>query len=393
MSRDAIGTVRFDEVTKRYRRGQERVNIHAAWPFGELPTRSAQLTALDCVTFDVEPGDTFALIGANGAGKSTALKCLAGVTQPNSGRVHRVGRVVALIELGAGFHPDLSGMENAKFAAALAGMRGKAARSLVEQAVDFSELEDFMSTPVKRYSSGMYARLSFGIAAALPADILLVDEILAVGDLRFQRKCYTYLQERRKERGVTLLFVSHNDWVLKDVCDRGVLLDHGRVVLDADIAELLRSYHAHLGSRTELDPEGSEGAVKVVSAELLSERMLPSHAALRLKATVDVAPGMAGRVGLALFDSVSRLVWATYSHEHALDLAPGRHTLTIDVADVSVLPGPCRLELFTFTAATPTIEDLRRLEVTVVGDSAPGVEHGVVDVRATWQLDDVGEAP
>lgn len=238
------GAVLFERVWKEYVLGRPRAHLAAAAPFGSGLGRGERVVALRDVSFEIEPGQAFALMGPNGAGKSTALKCLAGVTYPTRGCAVAGGRVVALLELAIGFHPDLSGRENAEFAGAVAGVRRNALRQMVEGAFAFAELERFASTPVKRYSSGMIARLSFGISAHLPADVLLVDEILAVGDFAFARKCYEHLRALRQMHGTTLVFVSHNEWMLKETCDDALLLRSGEVHAVGPVRSVIEQYHA-----------------------------------------------------------------------------------------------------------------------------------------------------
>lgn len=382
------GAVQFDGVTKEYRLGKPRAFLAAAMPWGDGVGKGDRLKALDDVTFSIEPGESFALIGANGAGKSTALKCLAGVTHPTRGEVRKGGRVVALIELGIGFHPDLSGLENAKFAATISGLRGAAARRLVEQAVEFAEIERFATTPVKRYSSGMYARLSFGIAAHLPADILIVDEILAVGDLAFQRKCYQHLSGLRRNDGVTLMFVSHNDWVLKETCERGVLINHGRVTAEGPVKALLDTYHAAPDPLTPSEQTTSErikvGQIDTVPA---GTRSVGLHEPLTLECEVTVAPGTEHAVvGLAWANKDRQLLWASYSDEQGVRLKPGKHVLRIVVEDVNALPGPNLLEVLAFDRTSPVIEQSRMFDIMVVGEELPGGnwDHGLVDVPTQW---------
>jgi lipopolysaccharide transport system ATP-binding protein len=387
----ARGAVRFEGVTKEYRLGKPRAFLAGALPWGDGVGRGERLRALDDVSFDIAPGESFALIGANGAGKSTALKCLAGVARPTRGRVVKGGRVTALIELGIGFHPDLSGIENAQFAATIAGVRGQARKELVERAVEFAEIERFATTPVKRYSSGMFARLSFGIAAHLPADILIVDEILAVGDLAFQRKCYAHLTGLRRQEGVTLLFVSHNDWVLKETCERGALLRHGRVAAQGPVSMLLDEYHAAPDPLRAADATGGAliqvGRVDTVPA---GTRSVELHGSLTLECEVTVRAGAEHAVlGVAWANKDRQLLWASYSDEHGVPLAPGTHLVRVVLEDVPALPGPNLLEVIAFDRSSPVIEQVRNFDVLVEGEQREtgNWDHGLVDVPVQWSAD------
>ncbi|MDT7537953.1 MAG: lipopolysaccharide transport system ATP-binding protein [Actinomycetota bacterium] len=392
MSREApAGAVVFDSVTKEYRLGKPRAFLAAAMPFGDGIGRGERFKALDDVSFEVQPGEAFALIGANGAGKSTALKCLAGVTAPTRGTVRRGGRVVALIELGIGFHSDLSGIENARFAGHLAGLRGRAVDELVERAVEFAELERFATTPVKRYSSGMYARLGFGIAANLPADILIVDEVLAVGDLAFQRKCYAHLMGLRKEQGVTLLFVSHNDWVLKETCESGALLSHGRVLGTGSVSRLLEQYHAEPDAGRARDATGGArikiGQIDTVPAGV---RSVGLHESLTIECEVSVSPESEHAVvGLAWANKDRQLLWGSYSDEAGLALPAGTYRVQMTIEDVNALPGPNLLEVLAFDRTSPVVEQSRIFDIAVEGEQreSGNWDHGLIDVPTVWSVE------
>ena len=195
--------------------------------------------ALDDVTFDVHQGETIALLGFNGSGKSTLLKLISGVLRPDGGRVRTRGRVAGLIEVGAGFHPDLTGRENVFLNGAILGMTEKQIEDAYDSIVDFAEIPDFMETEVKFYSSGMFLRLAFAVAVHSDPEVFLIDEILAVGDEPFQRKC---LDEIRglSDQGKTLVIVSHDLNMVSDLCERGVLLDKGVKVADGPSKDVVR---------------------------------------------------------------------------------------------------------------------------------------------------------
>jgi ABC-2 type transport system ATP-binding protein/lipopolysaccharide transport system ATP-binding protein len=197
--------------------------------------------ALDDVSFEVPHGSTFGLIGHNGSGKSTMLKVLAGVYRPNSGRVMVDGRVSALLELGAGFHGELSGRENIYLNGAILGLGKRQIEQSIEKIVDFAGLGEFIDSPVKVYSSGMYVRLGFAVAVTLDPEILIVDEIIAVGDEEFQRKCFDYLFELRK-RGTTIALVTHSLGLAADLCDGAIWLDHGRTKMVGDVRKVIDGY-------------------------------------------------------------------------------------------------------------------------------------------------------
>ncbi|WCM56344.1 ABC transporter ATP-binding protein [Microbacterium sp. EF45047] len=204
---------------------------------------SSEFQALDGVSFEVGEGESIALLGFNGSGKSTMLKLISGVLRPDEGKVLTRGRVAGLIEVGAGFHPDLSGRENIYLNAAILGMSKKETEERFDSIVEFSEIEKFIDTEVKHYSSGMFLRLAFSVAIHTEVDVLLIDEILSVGDEPFQRKCLARIRELHQQ-GKTLVIVSHDLNMVSDLCERGILLSQGKLQFDGPskhAVELMRA--------------------------------------------------------------------------------------------------------------------------------------------------------
>lgn len=238
-----------------------------------------ELRALRDVSFEVRPGEVVGLIGRNGAGKSTLLKILSRITEPTEGRALVNGRLGALLEVGTGFHPELTGRENLFLAGAILGMRRAEVTACFDEVVAFAELDRFIDTPVKRYSSGMYMRLAFSIAAHLRPDILLVDEVLAVGDAAFQRKSLGKMGEVGKE-GRTVLFVSHNLAAIANLCPRSLLLDGGRLLADGQSADVLGRYLASteaaqtLGIADRKDRQGTQ-RLRFLDLNITDERGCP----------------------------------------------------------------------------------------------------------------------
>lgn len=200
--------------------------------------------ALDDVSFDIEEGSVVGIIGKNGAGKSTLLKVISRITAPTSGFVRMKGRVASLLEVGTGFHPELTGRENVYLNGAILGMRRSEVARKFEQIVEFAEIGEFIDTPVKRYSSGMYVRLAFSVAAHLEPEILLIDEVLAVGDANFQKKCMGRMQEVGRE-GRTILFVSHNMTAISSICSKTIHIHDGRVEAFAETGQVIQNYLAN----------------------------------------------------------------------------------------------------------------------------------------------------
>jgi len=262
----------FNQVTKRYRVGRGIPTLRSLFSGRKNGNGTQYHWAVKDVSFQLEPGQSLGIIGPNGAGKTTSLKLLSRVTHPTSGSVQINGRFSALIELGAGFHPDLTGRENVFLNGTILGMRKAEIKARFDQIVDFAGIGKFLDTPVKRYSSGMYARLGFAIAAHVDPEVLLVDEVLAVGDYAFRMKCYDRMNEL-KANGTSLVFVSHNMEDVRRVCDRGIVMYAGQKAFDGPVDEAVAEY-ANVLRRNASGSAKSSGPDKVG----LSQRQM-THAA------------------------------------------------------------------------------------------------------------------
>lgn len=245
--------IKFEHISKRYRIGSGRGSLRDAIPDlfrrfsgngNDHRSASEFIWALRDVSFEVERGETLGIIGRNGAGKTTVLKLLSNITRPTSGNIQVNGRTSALIELGAGFHPDLTGLENIYLNASILGLTKREIAARLEDIVAFAELEPFMDTPVKRYSSGMYARLGFSVAAHVDPDVLLVDEVLSVGDIMFQQKCLNRIHDFQTA-GKAIVFVSHNLVSIQRICSRVIWLDKGHIANEGDPQEVVNDYIHH----------------------------------------------------------------------------------------------------------------------------------------------------
>ena len=240
---------------------------------------SDEFWALKDVSFDVHPGDVVGVVGRNGAGKSTLLKILSQITEPTTGEVHIRGRVASLLEVGTGFHPELTGRENIFLNGAILGMRRAEIKSKFDEIVAFAEVEKFLDTPVKRYSSGMYVRLAFAVAAHLEPEILVVDEVLAVGDAEFQRKCLGKMQSVAASEGRTIIFVSHNLAAVQRLCAKGVFIQSGQVRFAGMIGDVLAAYQR--SGQTAADDTRDlpkPGEARYVAWELAKTRTSDPHA-------------------------------------------------------------------------------------------------------------------
>ena len=314
--------------------------------------------ALRDVSFSIQPGEVVGIIGRNGAGKSTLLKILSRITEPTRGRVTLRGRIASLLEVGTGFHPDLSGRENIFLNGAILGMSRVEIRKKFDEIVTFAEVEKFIDTPVKHYSSGMYVRLAFAVAAHLEPEILIVDEVLAVGDATFQRKCLGKIQSVADTEGRTVLFVSHNTSAVQNLCSRTLLLTRGELAFDGPVAPGLQRYltagiqaggravdhqSVHPGSPVRClaltingqsdDYLGLPDAQAPLAIELLLEVNAPCR--------ISLESFLGDRYG-------APLAFASPGHEESLahvhDLKPGRHRLRATLVLPRLLRGHYQLD-------------------------------------------------
>lgn len=325
--------------------------------------RDEEFWALKDVSFEIKRGDVVGIIGRNGAGKSTLLKILSRITEPTRGRVEIDGRVASLLEVGTGFHPELTGRENIFLNGAILGMSRAEVRSKFDEIVSFAEIEKFLDTPVKRYSSGMYVRLAFAVAAHLEPEILVVDEVLAVGDHDFQRKCLGKMQDVSTRDGRTVLFVSHNVGAVRALCKTGVLLDKGALVTQGLTEDVLARYFMSGEIR-------ADGFYDLLTSKPGPEEDAPRIASVRIRnhigtesSTVFTNENMSvelavqnwrrsapPRVAIALEDSYGRRIGTSASYFGRVDppcephftatcvlpslpLGPGRYFLSVSIAD------------------------------------------------------------
>ena len=269
--------IQVENLGKRYRIGhRERylslrdvITEAVKAPFRALARRGKNdqdpenfIWALKEICFEVKRGEVLGIIGRNGAGKSTLLKVLSRITEPTEGLATIQGRVASLLEVGTGFHPELTGRENIFLNGAILGMSRKEIRRKFDEIVAFSEIEKFLDTPVKRYSSGMYVRLAFAVAAHMEPEILLVDEVLAVGDAEFQSKCFAHIEKLRAEN-VTIVLVSHDLWSVARFCDRVVLMMQGRVAMDGAPQPVIHEYLSRIALLTSLPTPLPSGAPEI----------------------------------------------------------------------------------------------------------------------------------
>jgi len=297
-------------------------------------------SALSRITFTVGQGETVGIVGQNGSGKSTLLKCICGVLKPTSGEIRLRGSLAALLELGAGFQPELSGRDNVYLYGAMLGFSRRMVDAIFEEIVAFSEIEQFIDTQVKFYSSGMYVRLAFAVAVNVNPDILVVDEVLAVGDERFQAKCLDRIR-RFKEEGRTILFVTHNADQVRALCDRAVVLDRGDMLADGPTQDSLRIFREHLlENAVEHDAAHLLGTITIDSVTTPEGSFeIESGSSLHLDVEVSAKTAYSGNFVLELFARNGPLVSRSDVQAAPVNLLPGRNHIGIDFAQLPLLEG------------------------------------------------------
>jgi lipopolysaccharide transport system ATP-binding protein len=396
---------------ERYRRFTETVMDVLTAParrlrtLGQPPLPEQTLWALKNLSFEVKQGEVVGIIGRNGAGKSTLLKILSRITEPTEGEARVYGRVGSLLEVGTGFHPELTGRENIYLNGAILGMRRAEIARKFDEMVAFAEIEKFIDTPVKRYSSGMYVRLAFAVAAHLEPEILVVDEVLAVGDASFQRKCLGKMEDVARG-GRTVLFVSHNMAAIENLCQRGVVLDQGRVEFIGSQTEAIAGYLKKLGEKSDslrTLQRGGSGQVKIVDIEFRNSQgqlleAVQSGQDMEVYLHYETGPNYLGgqahvgimvntQLGIKVFSQSTRINNINFS-----SLPPSGNF----VCRISKLPLPAAVYRLGFAVKVDeTYADFieEAVELTVIeGDffgsgQAPSIGLGVCLVDGKWSLE------
>ena len=309
--------------------------------------------AVKDVSFQIKPGEVVGMIGRNGAGKSTLLKILSGITEPTRGYADLYGRIGSLLEVGTGFHPELTGRENISLYGAILGMKKAEIERKLDEIVAFAEIDKFLHTPVKHYSSGMYVRLAFSVAAHLEPEILLVDEVLAVGDMAFQRKCLGKMDDVAQE-GRTVVFVSHNMGLLQQLCERGIFLQHGTVHTDGTITEAVDAYLQTLEQAEAIDlsdrtDRKGQGKVHLIGAEVTngSSAILRTGHPARFVFQVDkLVPGIA--CNFNVYDTIGQPVTSFQSRVRAAEDSSDPENgmkFVCDLDELLLLPGRYRVDV------------------------------------------------
>ncbi len=389
-----------DVLAHKFRSLGQRLR-HPLSPNREV-IKEEELWALRDINLEIKQGERVGIIGRNGAGKSTLLKVLSRITEPTTGRLTMNGRVASLLEVGTGFHPELTGRENIFLNGAILGMSKKEIQRKFDEIVAFAETEKFLDTPVKRYSSGMYVRLAFAVAAHLEPEILVVDEVLAVGDAAFQKKCLGKMEEVGKE-GRTVLFVSHQMGAIAQLCDNALQLEHGELVNMGPVTQVVNTYLQSLSSGVsgyDADAASCSKDIAILNAQIYDEHGNPatsfSHReAIKVKLRCKVNHWVKGaEVRLAVRDTKRNVFTTDTELVSTARQPPGEFA-----ASVTIPGNLLRPETYFFTLATylpnQVIFDLVNdaLTVTVVDGgskyaASEGLDYGCVFVDCQWSLEE-----
>jgi len=364
--------------------------------------------ALDDVNFTIEEGEVVGIIGHNGAGKSTLLKHLANITKPTRGEVIVRGSIAPLIEVGAGVNPELTGRENIFLNGAILGIPKKVIQSKLDEIIDFSELEQFIDTPVKRYSSGMTVKLGFSIATSMDAEILIVDEVLAVGDIAFQQKCIERMEKMIKNQGRTVLIVGHNIRQLERLCTRVMLMDHGAITNDGLPRKVCGLFFKQAQEKTfnrkehtegKITPQRDSGIISVNEVELFNSDGIKQngtglHEALTVKVTFSCTQDLERPeivIGLHTADFVHVLSVSNALPDIRPNLVAGTHVVTCQLTDIPLRPFSYSLRvafldqhrqmLWYAENIIPVLITAGRYDITRLP------EVGLIDVNANWAFD------
>jgi ABC-2 type transport system ATP-binding protein len=339
--------IRVSDVSKKFNIHKDKSLKERIVNAGRSKKHAEEFWALQDISFELEAGKTLGLIGHNGSGKSTLLKIIGGILTPNTGFVERRGRLAALLELGAGFHGDLTGRENVYLNASILGLSRKQTDQYFDEIVEFSGIEQFIDTQVKFYSSGMYVRLAFSVAVHVDPEILLIDEVLAVGDEPFQRKCLDKIRAFQRD-GRTIVFVTHGLDVVRALCDRAIMLDKGKIAIDGTPTDVLRAFRDQYSVESLPEDQRGDKRIEVTDVRVLDgsgsqrNRFVPGD---NVVIEVDLEghkPTDEWGAGIAIFNKDDVLMYGTNSYVQLMTLAPfieGRKKVRFVFDDIALVEG------------------------------------------------------
>jgi len=401
----------FDHIYKKFARGEQHTTLRDLIPaliskwwnkkqIDEQALKGEEFWAVNDVSFTVPRGEALGIIGPNGSGKSTILKLLSGILRPDRGTYSVKGRLSALIEVGAGFHPDLTGRENVYLNGSILGMTRKEINSKFNQIVEFAGVEEFIDTPVKRYSSGMAVRLGFAISAFIEPDVLLVDEVLAVGDTEFRNRCSNRIEKMRRD-GVTMILVSHNLNEVRNLCEKTVMLFKGQILMEGPTQKVLEKYHQTMSEkiRAEQDRELAREAVsksprqvELTRAELLDDDGIPAE-------TFQTGKSMTLRIHYNAKKRIERprveveMVWAADDWAAAIfrsniddfhmPAIEGAGHIDLRIGPILAEPNVYQFNIQLGDESTPAYDQLQRVRF-VIAESLP--IPGVFSMPHTWAI-------
>ena len=398
-----LGEIGTGTISRDMERWFKTKVLKQADPFlkiGETNDRSNKgksdiVYSLQDINFEIQQGDAVGIIGRNGAGKSTLLKILSRVTTPTTGRINIKGRVASLLEVGTGFHPELTGRENIYLNGAILGMRKREIDRKLDEIIDFSGVERYIDTPVKRYSSGMYVRLAFAVAAHLESEILIVDEVLAVGDAEFQKKCLGKMGEVSKGEGRTVLFVSHNMAAVQSLCGKGILLEDGRNIFNGNINSTLDNYLKKKLSIIGYHANNSQNHNFIKSIETFNEanestdtfnfsqKIIINYSCIIKEVTPDT------QIGIAMLDRYNSTVFT--SQKELISFSNNVLNGKIQLPSSLISPGTYNFRLAIWTRSGSVYDCVEGFnQITIVPDNGnlnfnSLVDYGVIILKPNWE--------
>ena len=332
--------IEVDNISKSFKIHHERHQTLKERLLHPKSGTTELFSALNNVNFSIAEGETVGIVGHNGSGKSTLLKCICGVLQPSSGEIRLRGSIAALLELGAGFQGELSGRDNVYLYGAMLGFSRKMVDRIFDEIVAFSEIEQFIDTQVKFYSSGMYVRLAFAVAVSVSPDILVVDEVLAVGDERFQQKCIDRIKKFQEE-GRSILLVTHNADQVRSLCDRAIVLDSGVMIADGQASEALRVFREHqLEDAQANDVAGTQANINIDSVTTPSGTFeVRSGAGIHLDVNLSAEHAYSGNFMFEIFTRTGLLVSRSDPQASPVNLKQGPNRIGLDIGALPLLDG------------------------------------------------------